>query len=106
MGECNTNTPLITIGSDNPLSQLHYTVVGELEKVNCQLVQLLDTLETPASQMQPSCNIFGNWQQPASHPAPWIEHIPKFIIHKAPPPAPNPEKDTVLPCIVPGFPLK
>jgi len=98
MSKCTTDMPTTTNDSKNSLSQLCYAV-KELEKVNCQLFQLLNTLETPAIQMKPSLTVLSN-QQPSA-PEPWIEHIHKCVIHEALPPTPNPTMATILSCAVP-----
>jgi len=89
------DTPKLPEDSFNDSLKKLCNAVGELEKFNCQLFQLLETIYTSAPCMQPSHNFFDNLQQSEQWPAPQIERIPQYIFPWALPPAPWPLQPTL-----------
>jgi len=82
-------TPQITNGHSQSLCQLHH-VLGEMEKVNDQLFQLLAALTSPAPCPPSPQNLDNNPPQPRLCPAPTLDHTPQYVSPCAMPSTQNP----------------
>jgi len=80
-----------TVKDSDPTLFLH--VIGELEKVNFQVFQLLEKLEHPPLCKSPSHEI-SNLQQPAPCTETQLMQILQCATYGAAPPAPNPKHHT------------
>jgi len=89
MNKWSTDQPSTTNSFNDSLCQLHHSV-WELEKVNHQFAQFLDSLKTQAPCQPTLQDLANNLQQPQPGPIPQRDYTLQLIILLVLPPAPNP----------------
>jgi len=108
--ECSDSTPPPNNSFNDSLHQIRQAV-GELEKVNYQLFQLLEAISSPAPSLPHLLHSVNTLQQPKLCPEPQCDCTPQCILLQVLPPAPNPDAIPLqqpapqiecISCIVPG----
>jgi len=91
-----SDAPTPTNSFDKSLCKLCHSV-RELEKVNQQFAQLLESLDE-RDPCQPNPHLDINLQQPPLCPAPQLECTPQNVLPIVPPLAPNPPASPIMAC--------